>query len=333
MLTFEEIKGQETVISQLRQSLLEKRIGHAFLFSGPSGVGKGTTALALAAALNCLEPREGSACGQCSSCRLMEGGNHPNLFRLVPGEWSMKIEQIRQLQQSLSYKRWGSGYKVAILEGAEAMTPSAANSMLKILEEPPPYTCLILITDNISGLLPTIISRCQNLLFHSLSLSVLNELLRKHGLSPQEAEVLARLSGGSMARALELVGNEVFWEERRLAREYCRLLGTGDLWESLDVATALGKSNNPGQMLDLMELWLRDLLVWQLSQSATLLINYDYAEEIAGQQYAPEKLKKALSELHLTRRRLRQNANKKLALEVMALKISRELPVAREVTG
>ncbi len=115
MLTFDQIKGQDTVIAQLRRSVLEKRIGHALLFAGPPGVGKGTTAQVLAAALNCLQPWEGNPCGQCASCRLMISGNHPNLYRLLPGERSIKIEQIRQLQQTLSYKRWGSGYKVAIL--------------------------------------------------------------------------------------------------------------------------------------------------------------------------------------------------------------------------
>jgi DNA polymerase-3 subunit delta' len=184
---FDQIKGQDTVIAQLRRSVLEKRIGHALLFAGPPGVGKGTTAQVLAAALNCLQPWEGNPCGQCASCRLMISGNHPNLYRLLPGERSIKIEQIRQLQQTLSYKRWGSGYKVAILEGAEALTLSAANSMLKILEEPPSATCFILVTDNVSALLPTIVSRCQKLLFHQLSQSVLQELLREHGLEPERA--------------------------------------------------------------------------------------------------------------------------------------------------
>ena len=183
---------------------------------GPRGVGKATTARALAAALNCAQPGEdGDACGTCPSCRRMPAGTHPDFLVISPEESKaqIKIEQIRELRRLTAYPPLGGGWRVVLIKPAEALTAqndAAANALLKTLEEPPDRHLLVLTARGEADLLPTIVSRCHKLAFAPLpSALIIQELERRRSLPRPQAALVAALSGGSLGRALALDPEEL----------------------------------------------------------------------------------------------------------------------------
>lgn len=321
MLTLKEIHGQAYLIRHLRQGVALGQVHHAYLFYGPAGVGKKTTAIALAAALNCLNPQEGDACGQCSSCLATAGGTHPDFFQVDPQGKNIKIDQIRQLQERLSYRHWQGKYKVALINDADLLTEEGANSLLKILEEPGERTCFILTTSRPQSLLPTILSRCQKYSFRPLRAEEIQGILEQQGIAPAQAEIFARLSKGSPGKAIAMATGDTFLEQRQKALRLCERLTTGGIVDCFEAADEL-QQEEPEELLALMANWWRDVLVWQLSGSETLLVNVDLIDRIKEQSLPAESLKEALRQLEQAREWLRYNANRKLCLEVMALQIN-----------
>ncbi len=188
---FREILGQDWVVSHLKAARLAGRLAHAYLFLGPAGVGKATTARALAAALNCEQlGADGDACGVCPSCRRLQAGTHPDFLVISPeeGKTQIEIEQIRELRRLTEYPPLGGGWRVVVIKPAEALTvqnDAAANALLKTLEEPPPQHLLVLIARGEADLLPTIVSRCHKLAFAPLpSALIIRELEQPAGLCP-----------------------------------------------------------------------------------------------------------------------------------------------------
>ena len=189
---FRQILGQERVISHLRTAREKGRLSHAYLFLGPEGVGRASTARALAAALNCLTPREdGDACGACASCRRLAAGTHPDFLVIEPTPEALqkqrpqiKIGQIREFCRVTNYPPLGDGWRVVLIKPAEAMNEEAANALLKTLEEPPERHLLVLTAQAEADLLPTIVSRCHKLAFAPLPAAlVARELEERRGLA------------------------------------------------------------------------------------------------------------------------------------------------------
>ena len=176
-MSFTKLLGQENAVRLLKDDLDSGRIHHAYLFTGITGVGKRTLALEFARALFC-EKQEGEACGTCLSCRKIEHSNHPDLNSIAITEGdSIKIEQIRELQRGLAFRPYERKWKLYIIEDADRMTPEAANSLLKTLEEPPHYGIIILLAREAESLLPTIISRCHVIQLNPLSVENIEKVL------------------------------------------------------------------------------------------------------------------------------------------------------------
>ncbi|HHY59310.1 MAG TPA: DNA polymerase III subunit delta' [Clostridia bacterium] len=329
MRTFAEILGQDVVTRHLRRAVAAGQVHHAYLFYGPDGVGKRTTAYALAAALNCLAPQEGNACGRCPACLAVAGGTHPDLYEINPQGKNIKIEQIRELQTGLSFKRWQGNYKVAVIDEADLMTEEAANSLLKMLEEPSGKTCFVLLTSRPQSILPTIWSRCQRFSFRAVPPELIEQILLKQGIAPAQAKLFARLSDGSPGRALAKLQDGHFLQVRQRALEFCRRLQEGGIKECFEVAAAL-QEDGEEEILALMAGWWRDLLVWQATQSERLLVNVDLYDTIRQEKIPLTNLKQVLRETEKARQRLRYNANRRLCFEVMTLRINQYL---REGSG
>lgn len=201
-LDFTGIWGQKRALETLARNFANARIASAYLFAGPRGTGKTTTALLFAKALLCRGA--GSApCGACKSCVMFDAGNHPDFARVAPEGVMIKVEQVRDVIAALSLKSYMGGKKVCLIEDADAMNRSTANAFLKTLEEPPGDTAIIIISSNPSALLPTIVSRCRVVRFVPMPPEELAPLLEKErGLAPAEALTLARLSEGCPGAAL-----------------------------------------------------------------------------------------------------------------------------------
>ena len=219
MMTWDRVRGHETIVKSFDSAWRRGRLGHAYLFSGPTGVGKHTFARELARSLLCETPAgQLQACGKCAACALVDAGTHPDLFLAARPEDKVEfpIELIRELIEHLALKPARGGRKVAIVDDADDLNAEAANAFLKTLEEPPPGSVLILI----GGPSPerqfsTILSRCQTVGFAPLPNELVAEFLRHQGIADEtKLDRLVRVAGGSPGQALAL-DDESLWEFRK----------------------------------------------------------------------------------------------------------------------
>ncbi|MEW5724116.1 MAG: DNA polymerase III subunit delta' [Thermodesulfobacteriota bacterium] len=261
---FAEIIGHERPIRVLRTMITAGRLPHALLLAGPAGVGKKTMALALAAAVNCLAPVEGDACGACPACGKVRRGVHPDVevFELEGKARIITIANVRELRTKIAFRPYEGRMKVFLMPGAERMQEEAANALLKTLEEPPPQSLLILTTTEEAGLLPTIVSRCLKVTLAPLPLRLVEDwLARVRGISGPRARLLASMSGGCLGRAADLGPDQVFSQRDRLVRELARL-GPRDLEGGLAWAAELaGDEEVRPLVLSLLRFWFRDLMI------------------------------------------------------------------------
>jgi DNA polymerase-3 subunit delta' len=329
-VSFSAILGQEKAVRFLKGVLSRQRIPHGYLFLGMPGVGKTNTAIAMAQALNCLEPREAEGCGRCKPCRGIADRSFCDLVFLEPDGQVIKIEQIRELERVLAFKPQFGKYRVTVVREAEKMTMEAANAFLKTLEEPPPGNVLVLQASDLSQLMPTIISRCQKVRFHPVPVTLIASwLVEKKGIEPQKGLLLAKLSEGSIARAVQMLEEE--YESRR-SECFSRLMGLSRLTdgELLELAMELkGKGREQQAPIELLfslwKTWLRDLLLLKAGGPERLLIHEDRLAELksARNAYRIDSLIEALTLLDQAEKDMAGYRNMELMLENLLLALKR----------
>ncbi len=321
-MTFEQILGHERQKEILSRALANGRIAHAYLFSGPDGIGKRLMAMALARAIVCLEQR---GCGHCQACRKIDHQNHPDLHILEPDGNSIKIEQIRVFQRELSLKPLEAPRKICLIDQADAMTVGAANALLKTLEEPRGDTLLILLSAHPNRMLETIRSRCQPLPFtrHPNS-RIQAELEKQLGIDATEAHVLAALSEGSFKKAFGK-DRELYLEQRRELLKTLTGLSPGSILPILDFAEQLSADKTVlPDILEIFQAFYRDVLMTLQGRGDDELVNLDLKDKvhrISGREDVPSVLAK-LEALINVQRQLDRNVNRQLAMEVLLLKLA-----------
>ncbi len=332
-MPFRDLINQQHACSLLRGALRSGRIAHAYLFVGPSGVGRLTTARAFAQALLCSAGGD-DACGRCAACHKAGSGTHPDLRILSPSgrtetgaeRRAVGIDQIRELKRDAAYPPYEARWKVFIVEDAEAMRAEAANSLLKVLEEPLPGVIIILIAESIAGVLPTLVSRSQLVRFSFVSApEIAHALTERAGVPAERARYLAALSGGRVGAALVAAGTgEEPFERRADVVATLAALGHGDVVARLDAAEAVARQRDAiERWLDVALLWIRDVVVWQETQDPALLVNLDSRpkiEEWAG-RVPGEKLRRTAEAIEEAKANLRRNLNSRLVLEVLFIRL------------
>ena len=322
MIQLGAVKGKEPVIDALARSLSANRVAHAYLFEGPEGCGRRTTALALIQVLFCRQPVDENACGSCPSCRKLATGNHPDLQFLspLPDKRDISIEQVRELQQVLSLRPYEATRKACLIEPADRMNEKSANALLKTLEEPPGHAIIILLTTQADLLLATIRSRCQHLRFSPLQDQVIEELMQQNGFEPTLAAKLAPLAEGSIERALTLDGESD--EARRHELLTCLAqTDTGQINTIFDAAESLSSSREETLVLcTLLVSLVRDLLLLRTVGQTGIANRFLTAELTAeASRFTSDAIMAALELVLATRRAIQGNANPKLALEHLLL--------------
>ena len=336
IIDFSEIIGQERAVKLLKRGISSGRVAHAYLFTGPPGVGKRRAAQAFAAALNCEEREAGGAgnndsgtgtdtyngpCTRCPACVSIGKGTHPNLLTIGPDEkGTLKVDAVRELQRALSFRVAG-GTRVAIIEAAETMVRDASGILLKTLEEPPKGSMIILLAESAGVLLPTIVSRCQRVAFSSLKPDLLTALLLKQrDLTPEDAAFAARLSGGSVSGALDVADLGLVQRRRELCQSVSELFKASPA-SILALAEALSKDENLGECLGYLKHLLRDMLVC-MEGCAELALDKEAERIIAlardkGVALSPERLIKGYSLVEEAEFSIRppRYGNKQLAVE------------------
>jgi DNA polymerase-3 subunit delta' len=316
-MPFHDIPGQDRVKAQLQAAIRSGTLSHAYVFAGPRGTGRKAMAHALAQTLHCTEGGD-DACGRCAECRKIENGNHPDVIRIDTEGSAVKIDQVRELQKQFAYKTATAKPRIYTIEGADRLTPQAANALLKFLEEPSSATVAILLTENSQALLPTIRSRTQQLVFLPLAPDRMEEALLKEGLPPALVKPAVRLASG-LETARELIQLNWFAETRnavlQLARESTRGFAASVL-AAQNYAVKGETAEHLETLFDLFALWCKDMIVLQRKQTETVVF-IDQLELHAKQAMSrpAHHWVTVMDEALKAKKRLRGHANPQLVLE------------------
>jgi len=314
-MDFRSLIGQERVRKILVRTADRDHLPNSFLFCGPEGVGKWAAALALTAYLNCSNRAEGDSCGVCPACKQIRKLQFPNLYIAVPTppsktdkeeienyweilnqkiaepysliggqrQMTIPVATVREMRQSLSHKPPQGGKRVVVIEQMDRMLTTSADALLKLIEEPPSETLIIITTARPERLLPTIISRCRRVRFAYLAESdVAHFVLAKAGVSEVKAALLARLSRGSLGRALYLATGEIE-QDREVAKLIFKGMFTSDPIDLIAEASDILPFTDRFRINRIINIWqtlFRDLILLTGGQQNRLLINVDFAAEL-----------------------------------------------------
>jgi len=328
---FESIIDQDLPVRVLTTFLQNGTFPHALLFTGIEGVGKESAALTFAMGCNCegdvsnsSRPESEFPCGICKPCRKIQAGSHPDIIRVKPSGPFIKIGQIRSLCQALAMKPYEARNRVVIVTDAQTINPAAGNAFLKMLEEPPLKTILILVATQPSDLMPTIISRCQQLRFKPIASKRLQSVLvDRHGFDPGDAMIITTMAGGSLTRALRM--HRTHWVSRRnwIIKEM-EALTSGPINRLLAFSEQLARNKEALQdSLEVMKTWLRDLVVGQINPGH--VINQDLVPEIqiVSKKTSIPVVLDRIDTIQATQNAIQTGTNLRLAIEAMVLKLAK----------
>jgi DNA polymerase-3 subunit delta' len=316
--------GNEWAVNMLRQQIAQDTLRHAYLFAGPSGVGRRTLAVRLAQALNCTQPIEpGVPCETCRDCKQIEAMRHPDLS-IIQAEsegGTLKVDQVREARRTLTLKPYQSKYRVTIFLRFQETNDSAANALLKILEEAPSYVVLVLTADHPEQLLPTIVSRCEVLRLHPLKLEQVESSLGERGAHKEQARLIAHISGGRLGYALRLLNDSSALEFRDTRLNEMQTFTTASRVDRFSYAEKLAKDKDT--MRNVLLLWLsywRDVLLCAGKSSAPLA-NIDRMKEIesAAEHISMSEARGVVVKLENSLSQLEANVNARLLAEVILL--------------
>ncbi|HNS56432.1 MAG TPA: DNA polymerase III subunit delta' [Smithellaceae bacterium] len=325
-MSFLDIYGHERQIAILKKAIAQKRVGHAYLFSGINGAGKRTLAGEFAKALNCERADTlHDACEKCSSCLKARHASHADIIFIAAEGQFIRINAIREIQERMKFKPLEGGWRAVIIDDADKMNDHAANALLKTLEEPSAANILILVSSRPYSLPATIISRCRHMRFNPLPATAVSRFLgEQRGMDRQKASLLAGLSGGSVGRALELDQEDI----SAYRAEIMQLLMKArkdDPISLLNLVSNFGQDKKKiKQGMDIVSSCFRDALILKETRKAEMLLNADHpsfintlARRLSGEQI--------LQNIFLVARAwgtIELNVNKTLTLETMAFKLN-----------
>lgn len=322
-----DLLGHEWAEKLLKKHITNGETRHAYLFTGAPGIGRRSSALAFACAINCTNPPSpGEFCGKCRVCRQTMSLQQPDLSIIEPENDGgiIKVDQVRKLQHSLSLSPYEAKYRIALLLNFQQANPNAQNALLKTLEEAPRQVILLLTADSADNLLPTISSRCEILRLRPVAVETLESaLVSRWGYSPEVAHLYARLADGRTGMALKMAKDPAMQEKRIFqANEFLRLLPLNrrERFAAVDALT-----RNRDQLRLALQVWLsiaRDILLCHGGQHQKLT-NLDLQEEIYGVvgKMAPGQALALVNSLLKTMDQIEQNANLRLMLDNLLLEI------------
>ena len=292
MKQFRDVIGRERITEHLQNTIRLNRVSHGYIFDGEEGIGKNFIADIFVAALQC-EVYSGEPCGECKSCLQAAGGNHPDIIRIRREKATIGVDDIRgQLNNTIAIKPYNSRYKIYIINEAEKMTEAAQNALLKTIEEPPEYAVILLLTDNMNMLLPTVLSRCVTLHLRPVDRGLLKmHLMKFEGRKDEVLHLVLHIDEMKPSEIIDFLKR--FSEEKAVINDY----------------------------IDLIFLWYRDVLMFKAARQTAQLI---YKEEVltlqrqaAGKSF--EALQHIIEAFDTLRARLKANVNFDAAMELLLL--------------
>lgn len=319
-----KIVGHSKEIEYLSKAMDNGRMLHGYLFVGPEGIGKRLLSFEVSKAIFCKSNEE-KGCGKCSACHKFESMNHPDFMLIEPDGNSIKNKQIEDFQSFIKIKPNESDKKIIIIDDADKMTTSAQNRILKILEEPPSYGMIFLISSKEYGILPTIKSRCQTIEFSKVEDSQIEAFLQEtRGVSPERSKLISKFSDGSFKVALSILESEKFQDFRQKVVMLSDVLIKGNLVKLYDLLGELGDQREDiSIVLDLLRIWYRDLMFLKSFKDKDMVFNLDYLDELSEQSRETDyiKVSKYIDLIEDAVRKIHSNVNCGLVLEACLLNI------------
>lgn len=301
---WKDILGHAREVKTLEALIKSDRIPHAILFAGLKGLGKTTVAMEFFKALNCLNT-PGDACGSCRSCVKVQGGTHPDLIKLSSSGGLIKVEDVRTVLEDLSLKPFEARYRIVLVEPAEQLGEAGANALLKTLEEPSHSTLFILISHKSRLLLPTIRSRCQEILFRPIDSTEIDSMLDP---------ALLRLTSGTVGGLSADDGARIL----AMRSAILSILKGGDPLES--VSKTISPEVDAPLWISVVESFIRDIMVLALGGENII---HTELRGIALKDISAPQVEHLLGALHALRRGIKQNLNLKIAFAELFLMLSR----------
>ena len=338
---FDQLTGNARVKAVLKRMLVSGRLPGALLFTGEEGIGKKLFALEVARALNCRSPKDHEACGVCPSCVRIAKLNypqredaeewtqiiwtdHPDVGLVVAPRRVLRVEQMRQIEKEANYRPFEGKARVFLIDEADKLNDASANALLKVLEEPPRTSHLILITARPAMLLPTILSRCQMIRFSPLTPDEIQSHLVKNDIDLKTARLRARAAGGSMGRALS--GDLVTFTSQRKAmlKVLNALVLSDDRAQLLRSAEQLNEAQYKDEFeerLDVLETLIRDAWMLSLGVDTSKIVNEDLSAELKeiAQKMDPSRAGDWILQIEDLREQLIVNVNRKITVDSLFL--------------
>jgi len=334
MLDFNHIVGHEQIIEHLKTAIGTGKVSHAYLFAGEDGSGKNMLANAFAMALQCEQIKQGNiedvtqvtSCGICKSCIQAASDSHPDIIRITHEKASIGIDDIRiQLNNDIQIKPYSSPYKIYIIDEAEKLTEQAQNALLKTIEEPPQYGIILLLTNNLNSLLPTILSRCVTLHLKPIDSELIVDYLMEHYQIPDyQAELSTIFAQGNLGKAIQYSSSEEFAEMKKDVLHLLKYIDDMELYEIIDGLKKISENKvRVFDYIDLMILWYRDVLLFKVTNDPNLLIYKSEFQDISKQanKRSYEGIEKIIAAMEKAKVRLNANVNFDLTMELMLLTI------------
>ncbi|MCI6233112.1 MAG: DNA polymerase III subunit gamma/tau [Selenomonas sp.] len=346
--TFRDLVGQDHISRTLSQAITSGRIGHAYLFSGPRGTGKTSTAKILAMALNCKEGPTPDPCGKCESCQRIMDGSSMDVFEIDAAS-NRGIDEIRGLRETVKFAPAEGRYKVYIIDEVHMLTAEAFNALLKTLEEPPAHVVFILATTEAHKVPPTIQSRCQRFDFRRITASEIQGRLRyicdemKTEADDKALELIALQADGGLRDALSILDQCISLSDGRVTeaqvQEMLGLVGHSWIYRMTEalaagkaqdvlnlVAELLRDGKDLRQIVAELELHLRSLMIYQAAGTVEGLDLYAEPEDVLKKQSAfwkDETIMQMLARLHETTQELRWSPQPRITVEIALLALCR----------
>ncbi|NLC19405.1 MAG: DNA polymerase III subunit delta' [Clostridiales bacterium] len=325
MQDFNYVIGHGDIIEHMKNAIQMQKVSHAYILHGEEGMGKKLLAKAFAKTLQC-EAGDTVSCNSCKSCLQSDSNNHPDIIWLVHEKASIGVDDIRsQINADIRIKPYNSKYKIYIIDEADKLTEQAQNALLKTMEEPPAYAILLLLTESLGKMLPTILSRAIVLNLKPVDKEKITEFLMDNYHVPDYlAKMAAQFSGGNVGKAIKYASSDDFGKMKEDIIHILKYIEDMELYEVISGLKSLSVSkNNIEDYIDLMILWYRDVLVFKSTQKPDLLLYKDELSFINNQAkiLSYDNINNILNAMEKAKIRLKANVNFDIAIELMLLSL------------